>query len=119
MDLPYKEPKIITQKKKNASESNSLSQLSTTSDGEHNIINHQILNKNKEKKKEDDTLEDSIKKGLREISDKYNSNLYTNTQFSLASLYYCNLDLDENDLNNLKNKFEILKKEKKKKIGGN
>ena len=78
MDLPYKEPKIITQKKKNASESNSLSQLSTTSDGEHNIINYQILNKNKEKKKEDDTLEDSIKKGLREISDKYNPNLYIN-----------------------------------------
>jgi hypothetical protein len=79
--------------------------LSTTSDGEHNIINinntnnnNSIITINKEEKKEKKlNLEESIKKGIKDISNFYNSNISETCPLSLACYYYCNLNLSANE----------------------
>ena len=76
--------------------------MSTTSDGEHNIINinnnNSIITINKEEKKEKKlNLEESIKKGIKDISNFYNSNISETCPLSLACYYYCNLNLSANE----------------------
>ena len=96
----------LSKKEKNQ-ESNSVSQLSTTSDGELNIINNNTNNifnynsmmpTNKEEKKEEKlNLRESIKKGIKDISNFYNSNNSEACPLSLASYYHCNLTLSANE----------------------
>lgn len=83
-------------------ETNSISQISTTSDGEHNLINNNINNninnlsiqKNKSIKKEKKlSLEESIKKGIKDISDVFNLNPLENCSLTLACYYHCDLNL--------------------------
>ena len=79
--------------------------MSTTSDGEHNIINinntnnnNSIITINKEEKKEKKlNLEELRKKGIKDISNFYNSNISETCPLSLACYYYCNLNLSANE----------------------
>ena len=98
-------------KKEKNQESNSVSQLSTTSDGEHNMINNNtnsnynniynynsIMPINKDEKKDEKlNLRESIKKGIKDISNFYNSNNSDSCPLSLASYYHCNLALSANE----------------------
>ena len=92
-------------------ESNSGSQLSTKSDDEHNIINNININnniynssfpKNKIIKKEKKlNLEDSIKKGIKDISNQFNSNPLQQCPLTLSCFYHCDLLLTEQEEYNL------------------
>lgn len=100
-------------KKEKNQESNSVSQLSTTSDGEHNMINNNansnynniynynynsIIPINKDEKKEEKlNLRESLEKGIKDIANFYNSNNSDTCPLSLASYYYCNLTLSANE----------------------
>ena len=120
-------------KKEKNQESNSVSQLSTTSDGEHNIINNNtnsnnnniyyynsFMPKNKDEKKDEKlNLRESIKKGINDISNFYNSNNSDSCPLSLASYYHCNLTLSANEefyLNLKLNEFIKDNKERMKSI---
>ena len=117
-------------KKEKNQESNSVSQLSTTSDGEHNIINNNtnvnnnnIYNYNSimpiskdEKKDEKLNLRESIKKGIKDISNFYNSNNSEGCPLSLASYYHCNLTLSANEEFYLNMKLNEFIKDSKERI---
>ena len=117
-------------KKEKNQESNSVSQLSTTSDGEHNMINNNtnsnynnIYNYNSimpiskdEKKDEKLNLRESIKKGIKDISNFYNSNNSEGCPLSLASYYHCNLTLSANEEFYLNMKLNEFIKDSKERI---
>lgn len=121
--------------KENYQETKPLSQLSTISDGEGNIINNNINNiyapaliENKNNKNENNNLEESIKKGLKNISDIFNRNHIENCTLTFAGFYHCELDLtstDEYYLDSIisvaaqRHKMKIQKKEKVKDSGIN
>ena len=116
----------LSKKEKNQ-ESNSVSQLSTTSDGELNIINNNNTNNifnynsmmptNKEEKKEEKlNLRESIKKGIKDISNFYNSNNSEACPLSLASYYHCNLTLSANEEFYLNMKMNEFIKDSKERI---
>ena len=113
-----KPPKKIIRRKNNFSETNSVSHLSSTStsDGSHKILSNKNKDEKKSEKKEEskNTLEDKIETTLKNMSDSfnYNYNLYKKkTPFSLLSYYYCDFDFDEIDELDLKDKYNILKKD--------
>jgi hypothetical protein len=113
-------------KKEIYQESNSFSQISTASEGEHNIINNNIYNYNSimpinkgEKKEEKINLKESIKKGIENINEFYNSNRAETCPLSLACYYHCNIALNANEefyLNMKLNEFIKERKENMKKI---
>ncbi len=117
-------------KKEKNQESNSVSQLSTTSDGEHNMINNNtnsnynniynynsIMPINKDEKKDEKlNLRESIKKGIKDISNFYNSNNSDSCPLSLASYYHCNLTLSANEEFYLNLKLNEFIKDSKKRI---
>jgi len=114
-------------KKEKYQESNSVSQISTASEGEHNIINNNnIYNYNSimpinkgEKKEEKINLKESIKKGIENINQFYNSNRAETCPLSLACYYHCNIALNANEefyLNMKLNEFIKERKENMKKI---
>ena len=93
----YKNELLFNKDNKNQ-ESNSNSQLSTTSDGEPNIINNinnNLINKIKKEKKLN--LEESIKKGIKDISVQFNSNPFQQCPLTLACFYHCDLALSEQE----------------------
>ena len=114
-------------KKEKYQENNSFSQISTTSDGEHNIFNNTNNNKSiipinkdekKEKKEKKLSLEDSIKKGIKDISNFYNSNIPETCPLSLACYYHCNLNLSANEEFYLNLKLDEFIKESKERMKG-
>lgn len=118
-------------KKEKNQESNSVSQLSTTSDGEHNIINNNtngnnyiynynsIMPINKDEKKDEKlNLRESIKKGIKDIYNFYNSNNSEGCPLSLASYYHCNLALSANEEFYLNMKLNEFIKDSKERIKG-
>ena len=97
----YKNELLFNKDNKNQ-ESNSNSQLSTTSDGEQNIINNinnNLINKIKKEKKLN--LEESIKKGIKDISVQFNSNPFQQCPLTLACFYHCDLVLSEQEESSL------------------
>ena len=97
----YKNELLFNKDNKNQ-ESNSNSQLSTTSDGEQNIINNinnNLINKIKKEKKLN--LEESIKKGIKDISVQFNSNPFQQCPLTLACFYHCDLALSEQEESSL------------------
>lgn len=87
-------------------ESNSMSHLSTTSEGEqgistnfNNYFFYQSFPENKKKFKKDNNKNEkfyeSIKKGINDISDYLNYN--KNNNISLACYYYCRININEED----------------------
>ena len=89
-------------------ESNSISQMSKKLYGENNIINdinniyNSILPKNKiEKKEKNLNLEESIKKGIKDISKQLNSDPLQQCPLTLACFYHCDLILTEQEEYNL------------------
>ena len=97
----YKNELLFNKDNKNQ-ESNSNSQLSTTSDGEQNIINNinnNLINKIKNEKKLN--LEESIKKGIKDISVQFNSNPFQQCPLTLACFYHCDLALSEQEESSL------------------
>jgi len=97
----YKNELLFNKDNKNQ-ESNSNSQLSTTSDGEQNFINNinnNLINKIKKEKKLN--LEESIKKGIKDISVQFNSNPFQQCPLTLACFYHCDLALSEQEESSL------------------
>ena len=101
-------------------ETNSMSHLSTASEGEQGInsnynnyffyksfseeqktIKKNDVNKNKNKK---ENIYDSMKKGVKDISDLLNNN--KNYAVSLSCYYYCDINMDEEDESYLKSKIQ-------------
>ena len=85
-------------------ESNSISQISKKLYGENNISNdinniyNSILPKNKiEKKEKNLNLEESIKKGIKDISKQFNSDPLQQCPLTLACFYHCDLILTEQE----------------------
>ena len=103
-------------------ESNSVSQLSTTSDGDYNIINNNnnsnlVNNKTSKKEKNFKNLEESIKKGIEDISNIFNSSQFEPCPLTLACYYHCDLTLSANEeyyynlkINDIVNNFKMKKK---------
>ena len=109
----YKNELLFNKDNKNQ-ESNSGSQLSSTSDGEPNIINNNFKNKTKKEKKLN--LEECIKKGIKDISDQFNSDPFQQCPLTLACLYHCDLILSEEEESSLKYEInDIIKDYKNKK----
>ena len=79
-------------------ETNSLSHLSTTSDGENNYYFYQSHSEEKKigKKIKNKHLYESIKKGIKDITDNFNSNNLDNA-ISFACYYYCDINMDEQE----------------------
>ena len=86
-------------------ENNTLSQMSTTSDGDHNLINNNANNTNNspitknqnDKKEKRINLEESIKRGIKDISNSLNFNHLEKSPLTLACYYYCELYLSGNE----------------------
>ena len=106
----YKD-ELAFNKEKNQ-ESNSTSQISTTLGGENNSINNineiknniynSILSKNEGTKNEKKlNLEESIKKGIKDISKQFNSDPLQQCPLTLACFYHCDLILTEQEEYNL------------------
>ena len=106
----YKD-ELAFNKEKNQ-ESNSTSQISTTLGGENNSINNineiknniynSILSKNEGTKNEKKlNLEESIKKGIKDISKQFNSDPLQHCPLTLACFYHCDLILTEQEEYNL------------------
>jgi len=68
-------------------ESNSMSHLSTSSEGELNKIHKKDIDDN-------DNMEKDIIKGIKDITNIY-INKSKNNSISLACLYFCDINLDE------------------------
>lgn len=73
-----------------------MSHLSTTSDGENNFYFYQPHSEEKKicKKNKNKNLHESIKKGIKDITDNFNSNNLDNVM-SLACYYYCDINMNE------------------------
>lgn len=97
-------------------ESNSMSHLSTTSEGEQGINSNynnylfyktfpqeKIIKKHKVNNK-NENLYESIKKGIKEISDLYNNN--KNNIISISCYYFCNINMEEEDKSYLEKKIQ-------------
>ena len=101
-------------------ETNSMSHLSTASEGEQGINSNynnyyfykffseeqktnkkKDINKNENKK---ENIYESIKKGIKDISDLLNTN--KNYAVSLSCYYYCDINMDEEDELYLKSKIQ-------------
>lgn len=80
-------------------ESNSNSHLSTTSDGDQTISKFNSYNKYEKL-----NILDSIKKGLKILYDKINSEDYDTSNISLACYYFCNIEVKPEDKFILDNK---------------
>ena len=87
-------------------ESNSMSYLSTTSEGEQGINNnnkffyHTIPEEkklNKKCKNKNENLSESIAYGIKEISDYFNSNKNESNVISFACYYFCDINMNEEE----------------------
>ena len=81
----------------------SISHLSTTSGGDYNYYNksnYKDFNEDNQNNKKENLIE-SIKKGIKDIKDCFNSN--QKNSISLACYYYCNLNLNVNEKINFEN----------------
>ena len=80
----------------------SISYLSTTSGGDYNNYN-KVKNFIEEKQNnKNENLLESIKKGIKDIQNYFDSN--KNNSISLACYYYCNININEQQKNNLEKK---------------
>jgi hypothetical protein len=91
---------IIKKEKENSSdiypESNSLSHLSTTSEGENNyyFYSSKLEEKKIDKINKNKNIYESITKGIKDISDNFIPYNIPNT-ISFACYYYCDVQMDE------------------------
>ena len=90
----------------------SISHLSTTSGGDYNNYN-KVNNDNyyfcknftvENQNNKNQNLFESIKKGIKDIQNYFNSN--HNNSISLACYYYCNINMNEQQKNDLEKKIQ-------------